>query len=306
MKKTRNYIALIITLIMIVSFLPLNFVNAAITDPQNGDSQVIRTTTTNYFTTIQLNGTLKNENTGAELSYSKTSEEITGNIDSDAFILASEELTAGFFKWTTENGVAENNITFETAVVSEYYYDVHDEITQGNAVASGSDVIQVGDPENMDSAYLSQGPITINTILDKHQTAVITATATIPGNECKVLKGDNQKVNPTEKEKASFEFDIEYSKFLASGKVYVDNEEVGKENYDSSEGSTIITFNDEYTKALSVGKHTVRITVDDGYATADFTIVKTNNPKTGDEIVAYITIFVIATLAVAIIKKESK
>lgn len=43
--------------------------------------------------------------------------------------------------------------------VTDYYYEAHDEITTDNV----SNAIYVGDVDNLDSAYISQGKIVINT-----------------------------------------------------------------------------------------------------------------------------------------------
>lgn len=122
---------------------------------------------------------------------------------------------------------------------------------------------------------------------NKGESSTKTTYSTIAGNGIAVKQG----------EPAKFEFNISYVKFLATGKVYVDNELVDENKYDSAEGSTIITFKKAYTDLLSVGKHTVKVTVDDGEVSAEFEIKKkTNNPKTGDEVGIYIALSSIATL----------
>ena len=100
-----------------------------------------------------------------------------------------------------------------------------------------------------------------------------------------VLDGANQTVTNGE---LSFRFNIEYSKFLENGKVYIDNNLVNSSNYTSSEGSTIITFNNNYVKTLPASLHTLKITVDDGEVETTFTVANTTlNPQTGDNIMLY-------------------
>ena len=73
--------------------------------------------------------------------------------------------------------------------VTDYYYEAHDEITTDNV----SNAIYVGDVDNLDSAYISQGKIVINTILNKYQTYTITGTGTATNqtNSSKAIKGAN-------------------------------------------------------------------------------------------------------------------
>ena len=123
---------------------------------------------------------------------------------------------------------------------------------------------------------------------NKGESSTTTTTyETLEGNGIAVKQG----------EPARFRFNISFVKSLACGKVYVDGNLVDEKNYTLAEGSTIITFTKEYTDTLSVGKHTVKLAVDDGEASAEFEIKKkTNNPKTGDEVGIYIALLSIATI----------
>ena len=127
---------------------------------------------------------------------------------------------------------------------------------------------------------------------------------TIPLNEYEMKKGAGQVFDNTGDSQLTFEADIDYAKFQESGKVFVDDEEVDPKNYESREGSTIITFSKEYSKALADGEHTIRIAVADGEAKADFTVGKISNPPTGDNITLFIALFVLATIGVAVIIKK--
>lgn len=468
MKKTRKMIALLIIMVMMLAMLPLNMVIAGVTDTVDG--KIIRKTTTNYFTTVKIEGTLNNEKTGEAENFTKSSDELSGNISDENVIAMIESLKNDFNTWAQDKGVETKNINFSSESIEDYYYDAHDEITESKTDTDGNnDVILVGDIDDLDNAYAAQGTVTIETILDKHQTYTIKATgiiedsgikrvnitltaptvgdkvtSTVVGDKnmgefkqdnkpiastsdnitiddttwikgtyplvgddymdaisttfekdtyyyamisisaksgytlssnlsikvngeapaevfavynndntyfiakikavekvtektkdeaikYKVLNGDNQKVDIGKNEELTFRFDIKYSDFLASGKVYVDEKEVSNSNYTSKEGSTIITFNDEYKNTLSVGEHTVKVTVADGEVSTKFTIAKTEkatdteettvtentttetktttastNPKTGDNIIAIITIFAIATLGVFTTKKFNK
>ena len=137
----------------------------------------------------------------------------------------------------------------------------------------------------------------------------------------KVLEGDNQTI--LQGEKLNFKYDIEYAKFQESGKVYVDGELIDHSNYTSKEGSTVLTFNKDYTNTLAIGEHNVKVTVSDGEAEARFTVAQENkttteskkettllsNPKTGDNIIIWFRLMValiIGILVIVRLRKKSK
>lgn len=118
----------------------------------------------------------------------------------------------------------------------------------------------------------------------------------------KVLDGAKQKYDLASKKALSFRFDIPFETFKRSGKVYMDGKLVNAKNYRSTSGSTIITFNDDYTRTLSQGNHTLRVTTDDGEGTTTFTITDSiNNPNTIDNISMYIGLFMMSVLSIGTI-----
>lgn len=156
--------------------------------------------------------------------------------------------------------------------------------------------------------------------------------------EYKFIEGANQTYTIDESKNATFRIDADYSLF--TNKVYVDNKLVDSTNYDSKSGSTVITLKDEYLKTLSVGEHTLKVAFsDNGEAITKFTIKEkqentniednkneqkqdnnnlTNNdvqkdntianPKTGDNIAVYISVFAVAVAGITatmIIKKRN-
>lgn len=62
--------------------------------------------------------------------------------------------------------------------ITSYYYEAHDVVTQAVNSGSASDVILVGDINDLDSVYTAQGQIVIETILDKYQIYTLTGSAT--------------------------------------------------------------------------------------------------------------------------------
>lgn len=129
--------------------------------------------------------------------------------------------------------------------------------------------------------------------------------------EYKVLDGNNQEVKPVGGT-VTFRFNIDYSKFLASGKIYVDDKLTDSKNYESSEGSTIIKLKKEFTDTLSVGKHTLKVAVADGEVSGTFTLAAQEEteqvPKTVDNIESSIAVCVISAvslLGIAIYTKKN-
>lgn len=139
------------------------------------------------------------------------------------------------------------------------------------------------------------------------------------------VEGANQTYTINEDETAIFRINADYLLFENGGKVYVDDALVSSDNYTSKSGSTIITFTKDYISSLSEGNHTLKVAFNNGgTATTKFTIakaniqtteetetttaktVKSNNPQTGDNIILFIGLFVIATLGTYLVIKYNK
>ena len=297
MKSLKKIIAIFIVLGLIVSFIPV-ISNAAITDQEeSGTGQINRVTTTNYFTTIQLKGTFENSKTGEVEEFNLTSEEIAGNYTDEEVVAKIEQMKGEFQDWAIEQGATV--IEFTDEQVADYYYDAHDEITQENSNQAGSDVILVGDIDDLDSAYTGLGQITINTILDKHQTFAITAVS----GTYKMLDGEGQEHKISSKLNLVFKANGDLSKLK---EIKVDDKTVDSDKYVTEAGSTIVTLKEDYLDTLDLGKHTLAIVYNDGEVTTEFTIAPTNNPPTGDSIALYASIFVIAMLGIVAVCKVNK
>lgn len=139
----------------------------------------------------------------------------------------------------------------------------------------------------------------------------------------KTLEGEGQKVDKTKKATFIFKFDIDFEKFKADGKVYMDGKPVDSSKYKATAGSTVITFNEDYAQDLAEGEHTLKVAVADGEATTKFTVEKTeeakeetketeetkkaNNPMTGDDVVKFVVLLAISlTGTIAIELKRRK
>lgn len=137
--------------------------------------------------------------------------------------------------------------------------------------------------------------------------------------EHKFLEGENQTYTKDESKNATFRIDADYSLF--TNKVYVDDNLLDIESYESKEGSTIITLKDSYLKTLLIGEHTLKVVFSDGITSKTKFIIKEKdkseikkdtintieetksngnslNPKTGDNITTYIILFIISVLGI--------
>lgn len=118
------------------------------------------------------------------------------------------------------------------------------------------------------------------------------------------LEGANLTYTLGVDKNAIFRIDADYSLFGDGGKVYVDDNLVDPDNYDSKSGSTIITLKKSYLDSLSVGRHTLKVVFNnDGTATTSFTIAakieKLSNPKTSDPFSLYITMLGLSIIGLA-------
>ena len=88
-----------------------------------------------------------------------------------------------------------------------------------------------------------------------------------------MLNGDGQTVNTAAFAPLTFRSSTPYDTFQS---VKVDGEVVESSNYTVTEGSTIVTFDAEYTKNLSAGEHTIEIVSSVATVDADFNVVTEN------------------------------
>lgn len=93
-----------------------------------------------------------------------------------------------------------------------------------------------------------------------------------------MLNGDGQTVNTAAFTPLTFRSSTPYDTFQS---VKVDGAIVGTSNYTVSEGSTIVTFNAEYTKNLSAGEHTIEIVSSVATVDADFSVLSSNTIPAG-------------------------
>lgn len=97
----------------------------------------------------------------------------------------------------------------------------------------------------------------------------------------RVIEGADIKHNVSEEKKVAMRINHDFTENVV---VEIDGKIVDKSNYTVTEGSTIITFTEEFIKYLEVGTHNVRFIFEDGVATTTM-VIETNKKDvvaTGD------------------------
>ncbi|MBQ3413906.1 MAG: C40 family peptidase [Clostridia bacterium] len=153
-----------------------------------------------------------------------------------------------------------------------------------NAVGSFSETS--GDVKVVKIYSIANNPLTVRRASGYTWLSQISAVLSLKNIEPKIyeyIEGANETFDISKDEKLEFEVNIEFTDFMLSGKVYIDGELVDITNYTARMGSTIITFNEDYTKKLSIGNHKIKVAVDDGEATTQFTIANINKNINGNE-----------------------
>ena len=94
----------------------------------------------------------------------------------------------------------------------------------------------------------------------------------------KLLNGKNQVFNKSKQRRISFRLSTDISEFKD---VYIDGKLVSSSNYTLKRGSTIITFNENFSKSLKDGSHEFKFKFKEGFAKTTV-IVKNNNNDNKD------------------------
>lgn len=92
-----------------------------------------------------------------------------------------------------------------------------------------------------------------------------------------ITAGANQNVGPGED--ATFGSNAAFQDFL---RVLIDGQEISRDRYTVSEGSTIVVLKESYLSTLKKGEHTLTIVSADGEAVTKFTVTGAEGPETGD------------------------
>lgn len=145
-------------------------------------------------------------------------------------------------------------------------------------------------------------------------------TSSIDGNNVildkinyRIIEGNGQLFVISEDSDATFRINGDYDLFKD---LYIDKKLVSKSNYKVTEGSTIITLKDSFTKSLKSGKHSIRVVFKDGgEASGNFLVQRVStqesiseitNPTTGDKIVLYIILLISSALGIVVIRTKQR
>ena len=197
-----------------------------------------------------------------------------------------------------------------------------------NFEQNGIEILEIGEDKTFtkDNETITVAAISIKVDFEKANLEKVNIED--ENKEYKVLEGANQTYKIGEDKNLTFKFDIDYDSFKTYGDVWLDEKRVEEDNYTSKSGSTVITFNDEFTNTLSEGEHHLEIALAQGrlgIAKTDFIIEKVNtpsenkteetteaakntqksesvtisNPQTGDNVVIWIGLIVVSMLGIA-------
>ena len=141
-----------------------------------------------------------------------------------------------------------------------------------------------------------------------------------------VLEGENEKFIKNHDKDISVRINADVTLFQ---KVCIDGKEIDRSNYVVTSGSTIITLKQSYLNKLSIGSHTMKTIFTNGsVAYSTITVMEedndknnvdkentnienntnstSSNPKTGDNIVTFVAMFIVSVLGIAITVKHKK
>ena len=141
-----------------------------------------------------------------------------------------------------------------------------------------------------------------------------------------VLEGENEKFIKNHDKDISVRINADVTLFQ---KVCIDGKEIDRSNYVVTSGSTIITLKQSYLNKLSIGSHTMKTIFTDGrVAYSTITVMEedndknnvdkentnienntnstSSNPKTGDNIVTFVAMFIVSVLGIAITVKHKQ
>lgn len=93
----------------------------------------------------------------------------------------------------------------------------------------------------------------------------------------KVIEGADATYTINKDGNLTMRADVKYKNFKG---IEIDGKTVDSKNYTAWSGSTYVKFKKDFVNTLSGGKHTVKFTFTDGYATTSLTIAKKDNSDT--------------------------
>lgn len=153
------------------------------------------------------------------------------------------------------------------------YSEVDNAIAKAEAV-NKDDYENFEEVENAIQAVVRGKDIREQDVVDGYAAAIEAAIASLKPvssgqNVYNIVEGADQTVVIGSNKDVTIKADGDFNKF--SG-VYIDGEEVAKENYTAVSGSTVVTLKAAYVNTLSAGTHTVTVNYTDGKAETKLTL----------------------------------
>lgn len=208
----------------------------------------------------------------------------------------------------TQYSVGEKFDATGMVVKAKYLDGTEKEITDYKITKTGS--LNIGDT----TITIEYGGITSNIDITVKETVYT------------ILEGENEKFIKNHDKDISVRINADVTLFQ---KVCMDGTEIDRSNYVVTSGSTIITLKQSYLNKLSIGSHTMKTIFTDGsVAYSTITVMEednetnnvdkentnkennnnltSSNPKTGDNIVTFVAMFMVSVLGIAITVKYKK
>ena len=208
----------------------------------------------------------------------------------------------------TQYSVGEKFDATGMVVKAKYLDGTEKEITDYKITKTGS--LNIGDT----TITIEYGGITSNIDITVKETVYT------------ILEGENEKFIKNHDKDISVRINADVTLFQ---KVCIDGKEIDRSNYVVTSGSTIITLKQSYLNKLSIGSHTMKTIFTDGrVAYSTITVMEedndknnvdkentnienntnstSSNPKTGDNIITFVAMFIVSVLGIAITVKHKK
>ena len=214
--------------------------------------------------------------------------------------------------YTLTGTSSEGTVTFENGITTAQIGDKFDVIFTPIEPTDILSTVKVKRTDNSQDVTSEVYNAETKEITMKNFPITVIAEFTRKVYSYKVLSGDNTKVDTKNMKDIEIRIDGDYKNFV---NVYINNVELDKSNYNSKEGSTIITLKKSYLSTLKPGIYKMKVAF--GKSTGITKNVETTfiitdnentvkNPQTSDTGIMYAVLLALSTIisGVLMLKKE--